>query len=111
MKNKTKIILIFLITFFTVGCVKQRNCDCGVEGQFVYLDKSKDHPSGKSITAHFITLSFTYPYSYFMEIYGNIPMEYQCTDTMYVSICFNPYKYHSRSPNCIYKLTCIEKIN
>ena len=114
MKNKIKIILIFLITFFTVGCVKQRNCDCEKEGILIKYDNYSDKqslidpecPGGEQYTvAVFHNDVVSTP------IIGKIPKKYLSEDSIKVSVCLKlAYKDGGW---CLgpYKLTCIEEIN
>jgi len=113
MKNKTKIILIFLITFFTVSCVKQRDCDCGMEGILIkydnYLDKSllegECRGSLRDVIVLFQNDIATRP------IVGKIPEKYLSEDSIKVSVCLKlTYKGAGWCP-VPYKLTCIEEIN
>ena len=112
MKNKTKIILIFLIIFFTIGCVKQRHCDCEKEGILIkydnYLNKvglEGECPGSLRNTVILSNGVFSVP------IAGKIPEKYLAEDSIKVSVCLKPtYKGSGWCP-VPYKLTCIEKMN
>jgi hypothetical protein len=106
------------------NCVKQKNCDCGLTGKFVYYEKpQKEIVCGYE---HLITAFFIPDYTwtndsaignitpYYGPIVGNVPKEYQTTDTIHVTVCLKEqiegfclaYGWSN-----MYKLKCIEKVN
>jgi len=112
----SRVFLLLIPTFgiiFTItGCVKQSNCDCGVKGEFVYLEKAY-YPdqsydiTDKEIVAHFIHNNGISP------IYGYIPKDFRIYDTLHVNVCLegapdysDSYVNHLVKP--IFSLKCIE---
>jgi len=104
---------IFVILLTITSCVKQSDCDCGVKGDFVYLEKPyfPDQTfdiNDKEIVAHFIHNNEISP------IFGYIPKKYRIYDTVNVNVCLNGFPEYSDSyvtllvKKRIFSLNCIE---
>ena len=113
MKKIFKLLLLASL-LATTGCIKQKNCDCGVSGTFVYLKKPYDAPvectsKDQRVVAHFY--SDDVPDEGIIYITGNVPKEYRTYDTLHVSICS---KYICEGKGGVtfgykvHKLKCIE---
>jgi len=116
MKEKLKLKILFclfgLATLTFTGCVKQSDCDCGLKGKFIYLEKPY-YPdqtfdvTDKEIVAHFIQNNEIFP------IYRNVPKDYRIYDTLNVNVCLEGVpdisnSYVNHLVKCIYSLKCIE---
>ena len=86
-----KKIILFLLAITTLSltsCVKQKNCDCGLSGQFIYYDPPAEvlYCGGDTpMNAVFITGDSCYSVSHF--ILGNVPKNFRTKDTLNVSVC------------------------
>ena len=67
--KKLKLVLLLLPVLALAGCVKQKNCDCNVEGTFIYDPITK--------TGEFYERG---KLSYYIE--GHIPKKFQSTTAM-----------------------------
>jgi len=94
------------------SCVKQKNCDCGVTGKFIYYENTEEIIyCGYSKEVNALIISNDREYYYYID--GSIPKKFQVRDTLHVKACL---KEVSRNGHClahgvstIYKLKCIEK--
>ena len=122
--KKNILLLLLLPLLGLTSCVKQNNCDCRLTGKFVYYEKpQKEIVCGyePSITAFFIpdhsfmndSIIGNIP-PYYGPIVGNVPKEFQTTDTIHVSIClkeqFEDFCFGYGWSN-MYKIQCIEKVS
>ena len=109
--KKLFLILLLIPALGVTSCVKQKNCDCGLTGKFIYYEKPEEiiycgYP--KDVNALFIsdnTDSWYY-------ITGSIPNKYKINDTINVSLCLKEVKRDwclAFGVSVIYNLTCIEK--
>ena len=96
MKLKRIFILLILIMPILIGCVKEKNCDCGIEGTFVYNPATK---SGE----FYINDNL----NYFIE--GNIPKKVQSTTPINVRACIVKTLSVQIFPGQG-KFTCVEEI-
>lgn len=96
MKIKNLFILAALATLFFTGCVKQKDCDCGLEGTFTY------HPSTK-------TGGFYIGDELYYAIEGKVPKKFQSTTPINVNVCIRSTKSTMEMPNRG-EFTCIEMI-
>ncbi len=114
--KKILILLLFATLLLGLGsCTKLENCDCGIEGKFVYFeDGMKCYVSGhsKKVNAIVYTSYKAYP------IDDYIPREFRVQDTLNVSVCVKEIQLKEviEMPyvgpdvfESIYKLTCIER--
>ena len=107
--KKIGLILIVLTTLVLTSCVKQKNCDCGLSGKFIYYDPPVyDFYCGyeRLINAYFYTPEHGYC------IVGSIPKEFRTKDTLNVSVCLKKEKQHgclAFGLGEIFNLTCIER--
>ena len=117
---KTRILILLTLFALTLtSCVKQKNCDCGLTGKFVYLDKEIRSACGDKITAVFVPYGIytngyidaeTYLSTHYIA--GYIPNKFR-KNTDNVTVCVEEIKkdrfcvYYGISS--VYKLTCIEK--
>lgn len=98
---------------FATACIKRKNCDCALEGKFVYFKepiKIEPAPHGNpDVNAIFYPKGSEY---YFYYIQDYIPIKFRTNDTINVSICLEKknrcYIYDGHF--CPYKIKCIEKI-
>ena len=99
-----------------VGCVKQKNCDEGINGTFLYL--KEPYKTGSAfikhnvkITAHFIIDEYNEVWS----ITGSVPHRFQTNDSIRARVYLkeihhNDDKIHTNDvKKNIYLLKCIEK--
>ena len=107
MRKIILLLTISMLTIVSVGCVKKKNCDCGLEGWMVTYDK----PIYCDATDSDIFAKFYPDDGGLLFFYKSIQYKYRKNDSIYVSICFtgtNEFIYGNVSP--ILKLTCIEQI-
>ena len=109
-KKKVAIAALCVVMMGLASCVKQKNCDCGITGKFIYYENPEEiiycgYP--KDVNALIISDDREYC------IDGSIPKKFQVRDTLQVNACL---KKVSRNGPClahgiptIYKLKCIEK--
>ena len=110
--KKHCLILLFIIPLLgLMGCVKQKNCDCGLTGKFVYYENSeKIIYCGRKVMANALFIpdnSLGYCY-----INGNVPIKFKSKDTLYVTVCLkeeHPNFCLAFGVSAIFKLKCIEK--
>ncbi|GHV43386.1 hypothetical protein FACS1894180_2300 [Bacteroidia bacterium] len=113
--------------FVSTSCTKQKNCECGLTGRFIYYEEPQEviycgDSQNKKVNALFILngdegVPDTLLYKYY--IVGSIPKSFQTQDTVYVNVCLKeindgPYLFAGTSDffpceYSIYKLKCIEK--
>jgi len=121
--KKIILLLLLLPLLGLTSCVKQKDCDCKLTGKFVYYEKPQEMivcGYERSITAFFIP---DYPSvndsiignitPYYGPIVGNVPKEFQSTDTIHVSICLKEQIEGfclAYSWSNMYKIKCIEKV-
>jgi hypothetical protein len=112
-KRSTAAMLCIILALATTSCVKQRNCDCGETGKFVYLKEPYEEIStgcskkGKIVAHFFREKNPLYP----IQLSGYVPIKYRSTDTVDVWICYeNPCNFfiHAEGPD-YYELKCIER--
>ncbi|MDR1113426.1 MAG: hypothetical protein LBL18_06700, partial [Bacteroidales bacterium] len=103
------------IAICTAGCVKQRNCDCGQTGTFIYL-KEPYETNGSFCKSAKITAHFINDWRNVYYISGTIPKRFQVQDSIRVSICMkNSCPQQSRGvfidmpKESVLKLKCIER--
>jgi len=118
LKKVTVVMLCLVLVglcLSVVGCVKQKNCEEGINGTFLYLKEpyKTNHKFTKEnvkITGHFIDNEF---YNGVWYITGSIPQKYQTDDSIRVKVSLSEIRYKpirktvTRTP--IYSLKCIEK--
>jgi hypothetical protein len=101
-------VVVMLMALALSGCVKQKNCDGGRTGTFVYL-KEPYKRNGIEIVGHFLTTGWL--------ITGDVPKAFQTGDTISVNVCVKLDRRSKRegflhlmdaSPD-IYSLKCIER--
>jgi hypothetical protein len=111
-QNKTNCTLIFIIglgaAICTAGCVKQRNCDCGLTGTFVYLKEPYEAPTNCA-TREKIVAEFNST----VLITGYVPHKFQSGDSIKVRlcgeyVCKKAFTFSANTPT-IFKLKCIER--
>ncbi|MDR2084546.1 MAG: hypothetical protein LBP67_06090 [Bacteroidales bacterium] len=120
MKN---VILLFtcMVIMFT-GCVKKKNCDCGINGVWQYLEEpyyiNKTNCSNKKhkIVAHFYPdIDNKENDTNYWTFSGNIPAAFKSTTPTYISICYEDYcegkmQNHDAGLPSVYNLQCIERV-
>ena len=121
MKKQKLILLLFLPLFILTSCVKQKNCEEGIIGNFRYLEEPKYiKPNcqfkGEKIVANFTigNISETNCLEYFIT--GSIPKKYQTGDMIKVRVLLHDIhekdiKHLTVVCPAVYKLKCIEKTN
>ena len=116
MKTIKKILIITipisLMIIFATACIKRKNCDCALEGKFVYFKEPIQvlllGPHDRDVNAIF------YPNGGgIIYIQDYIPIKFRTNDTINVSICvevkINAIETHE-GHICPCKIKCIEKI-
>ena len=101
MKNLFLILLLPLVLGLT-SCVKQKNCNCGIEGTFVYepvMVNGEQYHVGK----------FYINDDYYYAIEGHIPKKIRSETPIKVNACLERIGGYAISPT-IMKFTCVEKI-
>ena len=101
------------MAIFATGCIKQKSCDCEMEGKFVYLKESDERydeiRGNQKIVAYF----FSHPSGMEFPIKGHIPSSFRSTDTVNVNICVEPISsgpyFHEGAPKIVYSLKCIKR--
>jgi len=101
--------LLALPVLCLASCIKQKKCDCGMTGKFVYFENKEEIIyCGNKINVNavfFSTESMHY-------IVGSIPKKFQVKDTTNVVVCLKKEKQGiclAYGISSIYKLKCIEK--
>jgi len=108
--KKLFLILLLIPVLGLTSCVKQKDCECGLSGKFVYYDPPEEIiycGNFKNVNALFISENKGMYY-----ITGTIPNKYQVNDTINVSLCLKEVKKSGcrfYGVSVIYNLTCIEK--
>ena len=118
LKKVTAVMLCLVLVglcLSVVGCVKQKNCEEGISGTFLYL-KEPYKTNGKfikrdvKITAHFIGED---KFSTAHYITGTIPQKFQTDDSIRVRISLSEIRYKPSNKDVarmpISSLKCIEK--
>ena len=97
MKNKTRFIIFamnILMAIFATGCIRQKDCDCGLTGRLIYYNNavSRDGYSNAIFVPDGVEFSdsndyidaLTYRSIY--HIIGNIPYKFR-KDTDNIAVC------------------------
>jgi len=110
-----KKIIVFSFVFFcllAIGCVKQKNCDCGLKGKFVYYENQEEiiycGHERKVNAAFFSTDQPEFPY----YIVNSVPAKFKLKDTLNVIVCLEQEKRDicmTYGIGSVYKLKCIKK--
>ncbi|MDR1113425.1 MAG: hypothetical protein LBL18_06695 [Bacteroidales bacterium] len=86
--NCTLLLLVCLgIAICTASCVKQRNCDCGQTGTFVYLKEPYEVWINCSIAKEKVVAEFIIDKSTTVLITGYVPHKFQSGDSIRVRLC------------------------
>ena len=120
--KKMILLLLLLHALGLASCVKQRNCDCGLSGKFIYFEIPETiicRGYDCEVNAAFIPNGLTeesllYGYYSRYNIVGSIPKEFKTKDTLNVSVCLKEENVKSgihlaAGVAVVYKLKCIEK--
>jgi hypothetical protein len=108
-------VALILMAFVISGCVKQKDCDCGETGTFIYLESpykpSNNTGCGKSekIVAYFTSYDNNKK-----AITGYIPLSFRVHDTLNVRVCTKDICEGQIMPayayfTTLYSLKCIER--
>jgi len=115
--KKPYLILLILSIFGLISCVKQKDCDCGLTGKFIYFEETEEIiycASKQKVNALFIPeVSFPGYSSSFYYIIGSIPNKFKTKDTLNVTVCLKEKRPRdicfTEGVGAIYTLKCIEK--
>ena len=111
------------MAIFATGCIKQKDCGCGLTGKLIYLNKQEEIYCGNptKISALFISNysenlqdgyldSTSYANSYY--IVGNIPNKFR-KDTDNIAVCLKEIEKRyclGHGLSTVYELICVEKV-
>ena len=95
MKKYYLILLLLLPLFGLTSCAKQKNCDCGLEGVFIYDSNTKLGKLYCNDVLYYVTS-------------GHIPKKIQSTTPIDVNVCIDKTDNLNMLPNAG-KIKCIEK--
>ena len=99
------------------GCTKQKNCDCGLKGKFVYYEEPKKIMycgGNQDANAVLIAMGIT-EYGITdcpLYIVSSVPTSFMSKDTLNVAVCLNAEKRdgcRDGGASGVFKLKCIEK--
>ena len=110
--QKVTVGILCLVLVGLASCVKQKNCDCGLKGKFIYYETPQEN-LGCGAGEYYAIFIPDDQHLGSCRIYSDIPKKFQTKDTISVSVCFNidPSSAHNAySIDCRkYKIKCIEK--
>ena len=114
-KRSTVAMLCLVLVGLCLSCVKQKNCDCGLKGKFVYFEKPEkiNFCCNYDVKVNAVFFSNSQTEFYRCYIVGSVPENFKTKDTVNVSVCLKEDKNNPCYKGCgltvIYKLKCIEK--
>ena len=117
-RSTVAILCMVLVSVFAItSCIKQKKCDCGISGKFVYFEEPEEIiycGNERKVNAAIVPNDLIEERRFlnYYCIVGSIPKEFRTKDTVNVTVCLKEEKRGvclAHGVGVVYNLKCIEK--